>query len=225
MAACRWSANGNCRHRQKAKGGESLIMTPHPTTDLSDSAWEFAARRKMSPSATIFQSFALLTTTQTRAILHLLARPEIQLCPPLSPVRDKRTKGKGSPMRSWLCRLSPRRQRPSRRPARLVVDQLESRVVPAGGIRAPHVTIAGTKFEDLNANGVRDTANPAWRDGPSSPTWTTAARSTRRSRSPSTDAVGKYRLDGEHRHAADVSPDGATATRLDADLRPGRHRR
>src|SRR5262245_59119930 len=54
-------------------------------------------------------------------------------------------------MRSWFGRLSLPRACPPRRSVRLGVGELEARVVPA-----QHVTVAGTEFEDVNANGVRD---------------------------------------------------------------------
>src|SRR5262245_51928311 len=54
-------------------------------------------------------------------------------------------------MRSWFGRLSSPRACPPRRSVRLGVGELEARVVPA-----QHVTVAGTEFEDVNANGVRD---------------------------------------------------------------------
>ena len=59
-------------------------------------------------------------------------------------------------MRSWFSRFSSPRACPPRRSARLTVGELESRLVPA-----QHVTVAGTQFEDLNANGVRDTGEAA----------------------------------------------------------------
>ena len=58
-------------------------------------------------------------------------------------------------MRPWaILSLLPRR-RPPRRSARLGTNELESRVVPA-----PHVSVAGAAFEDVNASGVRDAGEP-----------------------------------------------------------------
>ena len=54
-------------------------------------------------------------------------------------------------MRSWFTHSSSPRRYPTQRLARLAVAELESRVVPA-----QHVTIAGSEFEDVNANGIRD---------------------------------------------------------------------
>lgn len=54
-------------------------------------------------------------------------------------------------MHSWFSRFSSPRLCPRRPSACLGVARLEARVVPA-----QHVTVAGTEFEDVNANGVRD---------------------------------------------------------------------